>query len=198
MAAATGVWVEHHREAAGRQCRRHEPSAWAIRTSTEEARMPSTPRTARLMKGTGVAQKLLAETAQRAHDFTTQTGRRPLLAALLVGEDPASVTYVKMKRSRCEEVGVDSRLVTLPTKSSTGDADRRRPRAIEGPHGRWDPRPASAPFRDGRARGVRDNRPGERRRRCDDALLRVNGPWGVWFRILHSSRDRPAARRQRG
>jgi methylenetetrahydrofolate dehydrogenase (NADP+)/methenyltetrahydrofolate cyclohydrolase len=74
------------------------------------------------MEGTGVAQKLLAETAQRAHDFTTQKGRRPQLAALLVGEDPASVTYVKMKRSRCEKVGVDSRLVTLPTKSSTGNA----------------------------------------------------------------------------
>jgi methylenetetrahydrofolate dehydrogenase (NADP+) / methenyltetrahydrofolate cyclohydrolase len=84
--------------------------------------MPSTSHAARLMEGTGVAQKLLAETAQRAHDFTTETGRRPLLAALLVGMDPASVTYVRVKRSRCEKVGVSSRLVTLPTKSSTEDA----------------------------------------------------------------------------
>lgn len=86
--------------------------------------MPSTAPTpnARLMEGAGVAQKLLAETAQRAHDFTAQTGRRPLLAAVLVGQDPASVTYVRMKRSRCEKVGVDSRLVTLPATSSTKDA----------------------------------------------------------------------------
>jgi methylenetetrahydrofolate dehydrogenase (NADP+) / methenyltetrahydrofolate cyclohydrolase len=83
--------------------------------------MPSTSHTARLMEGTGLARDLLAETAQRADLFTDETGRPPLLAAVLVGEDPASVTYVRMKQSRCEKVGIDSRLVTLPATSSTGD-----------------------------------------------------------------------------
>jgi methylenetetrahydrofolate dehydrogenase (NADP+) / methenyltetrahydrofolate cyclohydrolase len=83
--------------------------------------MPSTSRTARLMEGTGVAQELLVETAQRADQFTNETGRRPLLTAVLVGEDPASVTHVRMKQSRCAKVGVDSRLVPLPAASSTAD-----------------------------------------------------------------------------
>lgn len=46
-------------------------------------------------------------------------GRRPCLAAVLVGDDPASVTYVNMKRRRCEQTGIDSRLVHLDAGSST-------------------------------------------------------------------------------
>jgi methylenetetrahydrofolate dehydrogenase (NADP+)/methenyltetrahydrofolate cyclohydrolase len=38
---------------------------------------------------------------------------------VLVGEDPASIRYVKMKRARCEDAGLDSRLIQLPTTSTT-------------------------------------------------------------------------------
>jgi methylenetetrahydrofolate dehydrogenase (NADP+)/methenyltetrahydrofolate cyclohydrolase len=40
---------------------------------------------------------------------------------VLVGHDPASVTYVKMKQSRCRTAGVASRLVELPETASTAD-----------------------------------------------------------------------------
>ncbi len=83
--------------------------------------MSPAPTDPRLMDGTAVSRTLLAETALRADRFTDQTGRRPCLAAVLVGEDPASVTYVRMKRTRCEKAGIDSRLVRLPTSASTAE-----------------------------------------------------------------------------
>jgi 5,10-methylene-tetrahydrofolate dehydrogenase/methenyl tetrahydrofolate cyclohydrolase len=38
---------------------------------------------------------------------------------VLVGEDPASVTYVRMKRARCAKAGIESRLVSLPAITAT-------------------------------------------------------------------------------
>jgi methylenetetrahydrofolate dehydrogenase (NADP+)/methenyltetrahydrofolate cyclohydrolase len=72
-----------------------------------------------LMMGTGVAEDILARTAARAAEFERRTGRRPCLAAVLVGDDPASVTYVRMKRSRCEKHGIESRLVHLGAGART-------------------------------------------------------------------------------
>jgi methylenetetrahydrofolate dehydrogenase (NADP+) / methenyltetrahydrofolate cyclohydrolase len=43
----------------------------------------------------------------------------PCLATVLVGEDPAPVTYVRMKRSRCEQAGIRSRHIPLPATSTT-------------------------------------------------------------------------------
>jgi len=76
-------------------------------------------RDARLMDGTSAARAIDAETAARAAQLERHTGVRPCLAAVLVGDDPASVTYVKMKRSRCQRAGIDSRLVRLPAESTT-------------------------------------------------------------------------------
>jgi methylenetetrahydrofolate dehydrogenase (NADP+)/methenyltetrahydrofolate cyclohydrolase len=41
------------------------------------------------------------------------------LAAVLVGDDPASVTYVAMKKRRCESAGIESRLIQLPASTAT-------------------------------------------------------------------------------
>lgn len=49
------------------------------------------------------------------------TSSRPCLAAVLVGDDTASVTYTRMKRNRSERAGIESRLVELPADASTGD-----------------------------------------------------------------------------
>ncbi|MHB8449419.1 MAG: bifunctional 5,10-methylenetetrahydrofolate dehydrogenase/5,10-methenyltetrahydrofolate cyclohydrolase [Mycobacteriales bacterium] len=86
--------------------------------------MSAEPTDARVMDGTGPSRTLLAETARRAGNFTHKAGRRPCLAAVLVGEDSASVTYVKMKRARCDKAGIDSRLVLLPSVTSTDEAVR--------------------------------------------------------------------------
>ncbi len=76
---------------------------------------------AALMDGVAVANGILDSTATRAAEFTESFGRRPCLAAVLVGSDPASVTYVKMKRSRCDKVGIEPRLVKLADTSTTAE-----------------------------------------------------------------------------
>jgi len=42
-----------------------------------------------------------------------------VLATILVGDDPASVTYVRMKRQCCRRVGMESLAVTLPSATTT-------------------------------------------------------------------------------
>lgn len=78
--------------------------------------MPAT-----LMDGTAVAARLSASTEQRAAAVTGALGRRPCLATVLVGDDPASQIYVRMKQRRCAALGLDSRAVVLPSSSSTAD-----------------------------------------------------------------------------
>jgi methylenetetrahydrofolate dehydrogenase (NADP+)/methenyltetrahydrofolate cyclohydrolase len=77
---------------------------------------------AQLMDGTAVAEQLLAETISRATDFLATYARRPWRAAVLIGDDPASVTYVNMKSARCEQIGIEPRLVALPSSTSTAQA----------------------------------------------------------------------------
>lgn len=79
----------------------------------------TTPSSATVMDGTALADRIHAVTAGRAAEFRSRAGRSPCLAAVLVGEDPASMTYVKMKRARCQAVGLDSNLVQLPTGTTT-------------------------------------------------------------------------------
>ncbi|MGW2516994.1 bifunctional 5,10-methylenetetrahydrofolate dehydrogenase/5,10-methenyltetrahydrofolate cyclohydrolase [Streptomyces sp. NPDC001617] len=74
---------------------------------------------ARLMDGTVLARRIVEETAQRAADLTERTGSAPCLATVLVGEDPASVTYVRMKQNRCRKAGLQSRHVALPAATTT-------------------------------------------------------------------------------
>jgi methylenetetrahydrofolate dehydrogenase (NADP+)/methenyltetrahydrofolate cyclohydrolase len=71
------------------------------------------------MTGTELARDIAVKAAKRADDFEHQTGRRPCLAAVLVGDDPASVTYVKMKRNRCRQARIESRQLTLPAAITT-------------------------------------------------------------------------------
>ena len=46
-------------------------------------------------------------------------GITPCLATILVGEDPASATYVKMKQNTCTRVGMKSKAITLPKDTTT-------------------------------------------------------------------------------
>ncbi|MER7107261.1 bifunctional 5,10-methylenetetrahydrofolate dehydrogenase/5,10-methenyltetrahydrofolate cyclohydrolase [Streptomyces sp. NPDC000229] len=83
--------------------------------------MSTTPDTARLMDGSGFARRLVEKTAARAADLARRTGTQPCLATVLVGEDPASVTYVRMKRARCEQAGIRSRHIELPATTTTAE-----------------------------------------------------------------------------
>jgi methylenetetrahydrofolate dehydrogenase (NADP+)/methenyltetrahydrofolate cyclohydrolase len=75
--------------------------------------------TAELMDGTGLAREIVEGAAARAADLATRTGVPPCLATVLVGDDPASVTYVRMKESRSKRAGIGSRHVGLPAETST-------------------------------------------------------------------------------
>lgn len=74
-----------------------------------------------IMDGTAVATRLYEQTAARAAELTVQLGRRPCLATVLVGDDPASATYVGMKQRRCARYGLESRSVRLPSTATTQD-----------------------------------------------------------------------------
>lgn len=78
---------------------------------------------AELMDGTAVAQQILEETATRAAAFEREHGRAPALATVLVGDDPASHTYVRMKVNRCRKVGIRSVRHDLPRTTSTAQAE---------------------------------------------------------------------------
>ncbi|WP_327397819.1 bifunctional 5,10-methylenetetrahydrofolate dehydrogenase/5,10-methenyltetrahydrofolate cyclohydrolase [Streptomyces phaeochromogenes] len=76
---------------------------------------------AQLMDGTGLARRIVDETAKRVADLTERTGVAPCLATVLVGEDPASVTYVRMKQNRSRKAGIESRHVALSAGTTTAE-----------------------------------------------------------------------------
>jgi methylenetetrahydrofolate dehydrogenase (NADP+) / methenyltetrahydrofolate cyclohydrolase len=76
---------------------------------------------ARIIGGTELARTIVTRSAEQAAAFTERTGRKPCLATVLVGEDPASVTYVRMKRDRCEQAGIESRHTALPEGTRTAE-----------------------------------------------------------------------------
>lgn len=64
-----------------------------------------------LIDGKQTAQKIRQELAEEVKTMKQQTGKVPHLAAILVGEDPASDTYVRMKVKDCEQIGYQSTLI---------------------------------------------------------------------------------------
>ena len=68
---------------------------------------------AQLIDGKALAKQLEKETAERAALFTTRTGVVPCLAAVLVGDDPASQVYVRNKQRACARTGLNSQLLRL-------------------------------------------------------------------------------------
>ncbi|UNO38497.1 bifunctional 5,10-methylenetetrahydrofolate dehydrogenase/5,10-methenyltetrahydrofolate cyclohydrolase [Streptomyces sp. MST-110588] len=81
----------------------------------------SATQTAQLMDGTSLAKRIVEEAAVKATEISQRTGTAPCLATVLVGEDPASVTYVRMKRARCAKAGIQSRHIGLPATTTTAE-----------------------------------------------------------------------------
>lgn len=75
--------------------------------------------TTTLLDGKAVAQQVLDGCTRRVRTIIQKTGTTPCLATVLVGEDPASVTYVRMKRRRCESVGMQSMKIEMPATTTT-------------------------------------------------------------------------------
>ncbi|KQW45951.1 bifunctional 5,10-methylene-tetrahydrofolate dehydrogenase/5,10-methylene-tetrahydrofolate cyclohydrolase [Nocardioides sp. Root1257] len=76
---------------------------------------------ARLLDGRAVAADLLKQCAVDAAEIGRVHGRAPTLATVLVGDDPASHTYVRMKANRCAEVGIESRRIEVDASTSTDE-----------------------------------------------------------------------------
>ncbi len=70
--------------------------------------------TAKTIDGRAIARSVREEVAAGARRLREEIGVVPGLAAVLVGDDPASATYVRMKGRACEEAGLVSRTVRLP------------------------------------------------------------------------------------
>ena len=73
---------------------------------------------AALIDGKAIGAAVRSEIGKRAAEFTARTGIRPCLAAVLVGEDPASRVYVRNKGKACVDAGMLSRQINLPATAS--------------------------------------------------------------------------------
>lgn len=72
-----------------------------------------------VIDGKAYAREVEAEIRALVQDIIAQTGKTPVLATILVGNNPASVTYVRMKGNACARVGMLSRKVELPESTTT-------------------------------------------------------------------------------
>ena len=77
--------------------------------------------TAEIISGKDVAQAIRAELAKEVAALTQARGVVPGLVTVLVGEDPASVSYVTAKGKACEELGMRSFQHTLPATTSEAE-----------------------------------------------------------------------------
>src|SRR5687768_8917418 len=73
---------------------------------------------ARILDGKRIAAEFLAGIGEQSRAVSARIGRRPHLAAVLVGDDSASRVYVRNKRQACERAEVQSSAIELPAATS--------------------------------------------------------------------------------
>ena len=71
------------------------------------------------LDGKAIAKQIQAETKTKVEQWIEGGGAIPHLAAILVGDDPASQVYVRNKERACARVGIESHLIRMPGDSST-------------------------------------------------------------------------------
>ncbi len=75
---------------------------------------------AQILDGKALAASWEQQLAERVSVLKEKSsGKTPILATILVGDDPASATYVKMKGNACRRVGMDSMAVEMPSSTTT-------------------------------------------------------------------------------
>ena len=75
--------------------------------------------TAKILDGKALAEEIRGEVAIGVAEMKQNHGVPPGLAAVLVGDDPASAIYVRNKRRACDEVGMISDTIMLPADTTT-------------------------------------------------------------------------------
>ena len=73
--------------------------------------------TARVLDGVPIADAIRSEVAARVAELKPR-GKRPGLAVVIVGENPASMVYVRAKGKACEEAGMHSETIRLPAQTT--------------------------------------------------------------------------------
>lgn len=71
-----------------------------------------------ILNGQTVADYMREETGAKVKELK-ERGIQPCLATILVGDDPSSATYVRMKGNACARIGVESIKVVLPAETTT-------------------------------------------------------------------------------
>lgn len=74
-----------------------------------------------ILDGKAYATQMENELKQRVKTLKDKTGTTPILATILVGNDPASATYVKMKGNACTRVGMQSMRVEMSQQTTTDE-----------------------------------------------------------------------------
>jgi len=74
--------------------------------------------TATLLDGKLLAKQIREELRDEVAEYIQNNGEVPTLAAVLVGNDPASEVYVRNKVMACEQVGIHSRMFRLPAEAT--------------------------------------------------------------------------------
>jgi 5,10-methylene-tetrahydrofolate dehydrogenase/methenyl tetrahydrofolate cyclohydrolase len=79
--------------------------------------------TASIIDGKAIAAEVRTEVAQGVEKLLADGGPRPGLATVLVGDNPASHTYVKAKRKACAEAGIESFGHELPATATQAEVE---------------------------------------------------------------------------
>jgi methylenetetrahydrofolate dehydrogenase (NADP+)/methenyltetrahydrofolate cyclohydrolase len=87
--------------------------------------------TAKILDGKALAEEIRGEVATGVAEMQQKHGVTPGLAAVLVGDDPASAIYVRNKRRACDEVGMVSDTFLMPA-DSTNEQVLARVQALNG------------------------------------------------------------------
>ncbi|HLS04857.1 MAG TPA: bifunctional methylenetetrahydrofolate dehydrogenase/methenyltetrahydrofolate cyclohydrolase FolD [Wenzhouxiangella sp.] len=93
--------------------------------------------TAQILDGRAVADRLIANVATAVNQHLSEGGRKPALAVILVGDDPASEIYVNNKVRACEQAGIESVDHRLPHGTGRGELlalidELNRDKAVDG------------------------------------------------------------------
>lgn len=80
--------------------------------------------TAKIINGKEIAAEIREEIASGVEALLAEGGPRPGLATVLVGDNPASHTYVRAKRKACAEVGIESFGHELPADASQAEVEK--------------------------------------------------------------------------
>ncbi|WP_414588651.1 bifunctional methylenetetrahydrofolate dehydrogenase/methenyltetrahydrofolate cyclohydrolase FolD [Scytonema sp. PCC 10023] len=80
-------------------------------------------KTAKLLDGKALAEKIQQELSDGVKELQPQIGRPPGLAVLMVGDNPASAAYVRGKERACQKVGIASFGKHFPTQTTQAELE---------------------------------------------------------------------------